>query len=183
MPAQGRCHFEFPCALDKHLDKLVGDGLFDDDAAGGGAALAGRGKRAETVDSTASGRSASARSPRDFCRPSRTGISSLLRAVRIELAADFVRTSEGDGAHIGMLQQLVANLLARADNHVQHAGRNARLLENLDYLRCEIGVSLAGLKTTVFPATNAGAIFHTGIETGKFHGAIAPTTPSGCFIV
>src|ERR1700676_137498 len=45
------------------------------------------------------------------------------------------------------------------------------------------GVSVAGLKITVFPETNAGAIFQTGIETGKFHGAIAAITPSGCFSV
>ena len=45
------------------------------------------------------------------------------------------------------------------------------------------GVIVAGLKTTVFPQTRAGAIFHTGIATGKFHGVIAPTTPSGCRIV
>ncbi len=32
------------------------------------------------------------------------------------------------------------------------------------------GVSDAGLKTTVLPATSAGAIFQTGMATGKFHG-------------
>src|SRR4029078_10380119 len=45
------------------------------------------------------------------------------------------------------------------------------------------GVIDAGLKTTVFPATSAGAIFHTGIATGKFHGVTHATTPSGCLIV
>src|SRR4029077_10877576 len=40
-------------------------------------------------------------------------------------------------------------------------------------------VSVAGLKTTVLPQTSAGAIFHTGMATGKFHGVMAPTTPSG----
>src|SRR5262245_34617208 len=45
------------------------------------------------------------------------------------------------------------------------------------------GVSSAGLKITVFPATRAGADFHTGIAQGKFHGAIKPTTPSGRRIV
>src|SRR5258706_1574774 len=44
-------------------------------------------------------------------------------------------------------------------------------------------VRVAGLKTTVLPEINAGAIFQTGMETGKFHGAIAATTPSGCFSV
>ena len=45
------------------------------------------------------------------------------------------------------------------------------------------GVSVAGLKTTVLPATSAGEIFQTGMETGKFHGVMAATTPRGCFIV
>src|SRR5712671_2205680 len=34
-----------------------------------------------------------------------------------------------------------------------------------------------GLKTTVLPYTNAGAAFHNGIATGKFHGVINPVTP------
>src|SRR6185295_8083153 len=45
------------------------------------------------------------------------------------------------------------------------------------------GVIDAGLKTTVFPATSAGAIFHTGIATGKFHGVTQATTPNGCLMV
>jgi hypothetical protein len=35
-----------------------------------------------------------------------------------------------------------------------------------------IGVSEAGLMTTQLPATNAGAIFHDAISSGKFHGMI-----------
>src|SRR5205807_8307532 len=45
------------------------------------------------------------------------------------------------------------------------------------------GVNVAGLKTTVLPATNAGAIFQTGMATGKFQGVTHATTPSGCLIV
>ena len=41
------------------------------------------------------------------------------------------------------------------------------------------GVSDAGLKTTVLPATSAGAIFQTGMATGKFQGVMQATTPSG----
>src|SRR5215467_12783380 len=43
----------------------------------------------------------------------------------------------------------------------------------------ERGVSDAGFKTTVLPHANAGAIFRTGLTTGKFHGVIAATTPTG----
>ena len=41
------------------------------------------------------------------------------------------------------------------------------------------GVSVAGLNTTVLPATSAGAIFQDGIAIGKFHGVITPMTPMG----
>ena len=46
--------------------------------------------------------------------------------------------------------------------------------------RCpSAGVSVAGLKTTVFPETSAGAIFQDGIAIGKFHGVMTPMTPIG----
>ena len=41
------------------------------------------------------------------------------------------------------------------------------------------GVSSAGLSTIVLPAASAGATFHDAIASGKFHGVIRPTTPSG----
>lgn len=36
-----------------------------------------------------------------------------------------------------------------------------------------------GLMMMQLPATSAGAIFHTASSTGKFHGTMPPTTPSG----
>ena len=36
---------------------------------------------------------------------------------------------------------------------------------------------------TVAVGINAGAIFQTGMDTGKFHGAMAATTPNGCLSV
>ena len=41
------------------------------------------------------------------------------------------------------------------------------------------GVNSAGLSTMVFPAARAGATFHATISSGKFHGMICPTTPTG----
>ncbi len=41
------------------------------------------------------------------------------------------------------------------------------------------GVVSAGLRTTVLPVARAGAIFHASISSGKFHGMICPTTPTG----
>ena len=40
-------------------------------------------------------------------------------------------------------------------------------------------MSVAGLKTIVFPATSAGSVFQLGIAIGKFQGVITPTTPIG----
>ncbi len=40
------------------------------------------------------------------------------------------------------------------------------------------GVVEAGLRTTVFPAARAGAIFQASISSGKFHGMICAATPS-----
>src|SRR5690606_30457591 len=45
------------------------------------------------------------------------------------------------------------------------------------------GVCEAGFSTIVHPATRAGAIFREIIARGKFHGVMAPTTPTLCFIV
>ena len=41
------------------------------------------------------------------------------------------------------------------------------------------GVSSAGLNTAVHPQTRAGAIFHSGMAMGKFHGVMSAATPAG----
>ncbi len=41
------------------------------------------------------------------------------------------------------------------------------------------GVSGDGFSTTVQPAASAGISFHVAIISGKFHGTIAATTPTG----
>src|SRR5699024_9753871 len=43
----------------------------------------------------------------------------------------------------------------------------------------DAGVSSLGLTTQVLPQAIAGAIFHVAIISGKFHGEIAATTPTG----
>ena len=42
-----------------------------------------------------------------------------------------------------------------------------------------VGVCSAGFSTTQLPAASAGASFQAAISSGKFHGMIWPTTPSG----
>ena len=52
--------------------------------------------------------------------------------------------------------------------------------EKASAIRCvHTGVSEAGLRTTVHPATSAGAVFHIGMAKGKFHGVISATGPRG----
>ncbi len=43
----------------------------------------------------------------------------------------------------------------------------------------DAGVCSAGFITMQHPAASAGASFHAAISSGKFHGMIWPTTPSG----
>ncbi len=45
--------------------------------------------------------------------------------------------------------------------------------------RLDSGVSSAGFITTVLPAASAGPIFQLVNISGKFHGTICPTTPTG----
>ncbi len=42
-----------------------------------------------------------------------------------------------------------------------------------------IEASSAGFSTTELPTARAGATFHIAMCSGKFHGTMAPTTPSG----
>ena len=44
------------------------------------------------------------------------------------------------------------------------------------------GVSGAGLYTTVQPATSDGASLAAAMKSGTFHGAMAPTTPTGSLV-
>ena len=47
----------------------------------------------------------------------------------------------------------------------------------------EAGTSSAGLNTTQFPYASAGAIFQAGMASGKFHGVMAATTPTGSRVI
>ena len=94
--------------------------------------------------------------------------------------ARLARAGERDHGHVGMAHERVAGRLAVAVHDVDDAVREARLVEQLDEaLARASGVSSAGFSTTVLPQTSAGASFHDGIAIGKFHGVIAPTTPTG----
>ena len=57
-------------------------------------------------------------------------------------------------------------------------GRPARTASSAS-MSADHGVISDGLSTTAFPAASAGPSFQPAMETGKFQGVIAPTTPCG----
>lgn len=68
------------------------------------------------------------------------------------------------------------------DNHFwQFSCKPTRAIDTRKYRTAESRVHGAGLITTVLPIANAGAIFQASINSGKFHGMIWPTTPTGSY--
>ena len=76
-------------------------------------------------------------------------------------------------------QQRLPNGRAAAEQHVEHARRQARRRRRLGEQRGQCDDISAGLSTTVLPNASAGAAFQSGIASGKFHGVMSATTPSG----
>jgi len=86
--------------------------------------------------------------------------------------------------HMGILNELIAcGRRPRTHHQIQTPGGSPACSKISTTFIAVRGVNVAGLNTTALPHTSAGAIFHTGIATGKFHGVITPTTPSGWRIV
>src|SRR5699024_12213667 len=56
---------------------------------------------------------------------------------------------------------------------------NPASLNNFPTYSKDNGVSVAGFITTVQPTARAEPNFHAAISSGKFHGIICPTTPTG----
>ena len=77
-----------------------------------------------------------------------------------------------------MAHQGVTDDRARSVHHVEYA-RWQHLLSELDERVVASGVNSAGLITTVLPAASAGPSFHTACHSGKFHGVMPKTTPTG----
>ena len=63
------------------------------------------------------------------------------------------------------------------------AGRHAGRHQRGDERSAHSGACSDGLSTIPLPASSAGKHFHDGIATGKFHGVIIPTTPTGWRVV
>ena len=67
--------------------------------------------------------------------------------------------------------------VAREDR--DHAGRQLGLLADLGEQQRGQRRRLGRLEDRELPQASAGASFHAAISSGKFHGTICPTTPSG----
>ncbi len=66
--------------------------------------------------------------------------------------------------------------------HREQAGRQTGTLGEVgDRQRRERGLG-AGFDTMAQPTASAGATFRASMAFGKFHGVIAPTTPTGCLM-
>ena len=163
------------------VDELAGDALVHDDAAGGGAALAGGAERApqRAVEREIEIRVVEHDHGVLAAHLQRAGLEAARQRLADD-APDFGRSGEGDGADLGMLDERRARLRAEAGDDVDHALRQARPRISISTrLKVESGVSSAGLITQVLPQTSAGNIFHDGMAMGKFHGVIMPQTPTG----
>ena len=88
---------------------------------------------------------------------------------------------EGDPVDAAVLGERRAGRVgAEAVHDVEDAGRQAGLERPAGPAASpDVGVSSAGLSTTVLPHASAGAIFQDSSISGKFHGEIAATTPAG----
>ncbi len=88
-------------------------------------------------------------------------------------------TGERHFAHQRMRGQHATHASTATGDNVEHAGRDARFKANSARRMAVSGVSIAGLMITVQPVASAGISFQAAISSGKFHGTIPTTTPTG----
>ena len=97
-----------------------------------------------------------------------------------ELLADRRRAGEGELAQARVLDDRLADAAGvGGGDDVEHAGRQADLLEQRGEGEHRQGVSAAGLTTIVQPAAMAGPILRVPIASGKFQGVIIRVGPTG----
>ena len=95
-----------------------------------------------------------------------------------DVRANRGRAGKGDLGNAGAGRQRLTSFAAEALDDVQHA-RWQQVTDDLDQNH-DRQRSLFGRQSTMqLPAARAGASFQAAISSGKFHGMICPTTPSG----
>ena len=101
------------------------------------------------------------------------------RGLHDELA-DFGRAGEGDLVDVRMRGERGAGGFAVAGNDVHDAIGNAGFLNQFAEAERRERSLLGGLQhDRCSPSASAGPSFHAAISSGKFHGMIWPTTPTG----
>ena len=106
----------------------------------------------------------------------------LLARARRRLADDashLGRAGERDLVDAGMLDESLRRCAPSPVTTLSTPGGSPASCASSANSSAVSGVNSAGLSTTVLPAASAGAIFHASISSGKFHGMICPTTPTG----
>ena len=96
-----------------------------------------------------------------------------------QLLADFCGAGEADLADDRVLRNSAAISLAEPMTRLATPLRQPGIDQAIEHVDERQGVWLAGLQTIVQPTARAGAILRACSVMGKFHGPIAPTTPTG----
>ena len=86
---------------------------------------------------------------------------------------------EADLVDVLVQRQRLPGGRAVARDHVQHAFGQAGFGRDLGQSQRAQRRQLRGFSTTEQPQASAGATFQAAICSGKFHGTMAPTTPTG----
>ena len=89
-------------------------------------------------------------------------------------------TFRSRGSAMRVLESVAASEVTTALTTPAGRPASARTWQKARLVR---GVSSAGFSTTVQPAARAGAILRVPMESGKFHGVIARTGPTGRTVV
>mmetsp|Transcript_27116 Transcript_27116/g.79141 ORF Transcript_27116/g.79141 Transcript_27116/m.79141 type:complete len:412 (-) Transcript_27116:686-1921(-) len=109
------------------------------------------------------------------------GRDELLCGALEDLGARRGRASETELGDAVAARQRRPRLVAVARHDVITPGGTTSLISSMSVMM-EVGVCSAGLSTTQLPAARAGASFHAAMSSGKFHGMIDATTPSGSWM-
>src|SRR5215470_18176003 len=102
------------------------------------------------------------------------------RALFHDPPADGGRAREGNQIDLRRERELFPDEVVGCGDDVHHPGWNVRALgDQAPEARRVEGVSGAGFSTTVLPVASAWPSLLIVTSNGKFHGTIAPTTPTG----
>ncbi len=134
----------------------------------------------QTIPSTARSRSASARTTIAFFPPSSRATRLRRRparsAIRLPVAEAPVKEMTGTSGDSTIASPTSAP--PPVTRLTTPGGKPASAISSTRSV-AQCGVSDAGLRTTVLPATRAGIVFQAGIAIGKFQGVMIPATPIG----